>query len=287
MNSLRGRLITVFLVMALAAMGIIGFFAVNRSSNALIDVSWKEGDARASELGTKINAYLRGRIDVLEVEAEQSAIRGMNWEEQEPALAPLYDRFDFLDIFVADSRGEAAFVHRDVQGVNVKDRDYFKQAFSQKKAVISNPIENRATGDLTFVYAVPILGENGAVAGVLVASENLEAIAREVSSIQWGEKGYAFLADTRGILVAHPVKELVGKLNISEPSDKIAPELAAGMRRGLEGNSGRVEYYFNGIDQMNAYAPVPLTGWITGITAPQEQFLAPVRALRNIILVAS
>jgi len=271
--------------MALAAMGIIGFFAVNRSSNALIDVSWKEGDALVSELAGKINAYLQERAMIIQAQAERNVLQSMNWEEVEPSLASLYKEYDFFDIFVIDLEGRGRFVSREKEG-SYADRDYFVRAVKEKKSTITNPLISRSTGKHVFVMASPVLKEGKAV-GVLAATLTLDTLSQVVAEVQWGEGGYSYLTDTEGVLAAHPVKEFLGELNTTQAGDKISPELAAAMRRGLEGNSGRVECYFNGIDQMNAYAPVPLTGWLAALTAPREQFLAPVRALRNIILVAS
>jgi methyl-accepting chemotaxis protein len=191
-----------------------------------------------------------------------------------------------MDILVVALDGSVRFVGKEIDGVNVKDREYFRTALETKSPVISDPIAHKVTGKMTFVYAVPIV-EAGKVQGVLVVAENLDHIAQDVGGAAWGERGYGYVIDTRGILVAHPVQDHIGKTNLTVKSDQVAPELASAMQQGLKGNPGRVEYFFNGRDQMNAYAPVPLTGWLAAITAPREQFLAPVGALRNLILLAS
>ncbi len=285
MNSLRGRLIGIFLVVALSAMGIIGFFALSRSSQAIIDASWKEGDARAAHLGDRINAYLHERAMVIRMQADRHVVRGMNWEQVEPSLADLYNEYDFFDIFVIDLDGRGRFVSRDKEG-SYTDREYFIRAVKEKKSTITEPLISRSTGKQIFVIASPIIRENRVV-GVLAATITLDTLSQEVGAVRWGESGYSYLLDSKGILVVHPVKELIGELNATVASERIAPELAIAMQRGLKGDAGRVEYFFNGRDQMNAYAPVPLTGWLAALTAPREQFLAPVRALRNVILLAS
>jgi methyl-accepting chemotaxis protein len=285
-HSLRGRLIVVFLVMALSAMGIIGFFAVNRSSQAIMNATWKEGETLVQALASEMSDHIAEKTKVLKMQAEQPLVQEMDWEKQRPLLLPLYNEYGFVDVFVTNLQGETLSVRRNLPGPNIKDRNYFLQAIKERKTVISDLLVDRDTGVLSCVYASPIMN-NGEVVGVLCAMESLESLSEKVLALKWGDKGYGYLVDTRGILAAHPVKELQGNLNATVESDKIAPDLAAAMRRGLEGNSGRVEYHFNGLDQMNAYAPVPLTGWLAALTAPREQFLAPVRVLRNVILVAS
>ena len=275
----------IFLLVSLSAVAVVGLIAVNRSQTAIIDAAWKEGDALASGLAREVDAYLRERSIVVELQAEREFVRSMNWTEQEAGLAPLYDRYSFEDIFVADLDGNARFVQRKVEGINVKDRAYFIRAVKEQKSVISEPVVNRLTGALVFVYASPIIAD-GRVVGVLVASETSELISKEVASLVWGESGYAYLIDKSGVLVAHPVTDLLGKLNATVESERISSELANGMRDGLAGRAGRVEYFFNGRDQMNAYAPVPFTGWLAAVTVPTQEFLAPVRVIRNVIWIA-
>ncbi len=285
MNTLRGRLIVIFLLVSLSAVAVVGLIAVNRSQTAIIGAAWKEGNALASGLSEKVNAYLRERAMIISTQAERHVVRSMNWAEQESGLAPLYDQYAFVDIFVADVDGNARFVRREVEGVNIKDREYFIQAVKEKKNVISEPVVNRVTGALVFVYASPII-RDGKVLGVLVASESLESISKHVTSLVWGESGYAYLIDKSGVLLAHPAADLLGKLSLTVESDRVASELANGMRDGLAGRAGRVEYFFNGRDQMNAYAPVPYTGWLAAVTTPTQEFLAPVRVIRNAIWIA-
>jgi len=285
MNTLRARLIATFLIVAIAAVGVVGLLSVTRARQAIIDAAWKEGDALVSALSLEVNAYLRERSKVVEMQADRHVVRTMNWAEQEPSLVPLLEDYAFLDVFVADLDGNISFVKKGADGTNIKDREYFQQVLNGKKSVISPPLSHRVTKELTFFFAAPITKE-GKIVGVLVASENMANIAKEVASITWGQKGYAYLLDLHGLLVAHPVKDLVGTLNASVESERVAPELARAMRDGLAGKTGRVEYFFNGRDQMNAYAPVPLTGWLAAVTTPTAEFLTPVRAIQTAILIA-
>ena len=285
MNTLRARLIATFLIVAVAAVGVVGLLSVTRARQAIIDAAWKEGDALVSALSLEVNAYLRERSKVVEMQADRNVIRSMNWAEQDPALVPLLEDYAFMDVFVSDLDGNISFVKKGADGTNIKDRPYFQQVLKEKKSIISEPLAHRVTKELTFFYASPVTND-GKIVGVLVAAENMAQIGKAVASITWGQTGYAYITDFRGVLVAHPVKDYVGNLNLSIESDRVAPELAQAMRGGLAGNKGRVEYFFNGRDQMNVYTPVPHTGWVAAVTTPMAEFLAPVRAIQTAILIA-
>jgi methyl-accepting chemotaxis protein len=286
LNTLRFRLISSFLAVSLISLLVTGLIAITNFKSAVVESAWKEGEALAGALSQNVDAYLRERMSAVEQQAERRMIRSMDWGEQESALAPLYGRYGFLDVFVADSVGNARFVQRNVEGVNVKDREYFEKVFQGKKSFLSEPILNRTTGALTYVYAAPIINDDR-VEGVLVASENLEALTGLVGETVWGKTGYSYMTDQSGLLIAHPVKDFIGSLNPSVEGDKVAPELAAATRNGLAGNSGRTDYFFNGRDQMNTYFPVPFTGWLVASTTPMEEFLGPVREMQRILIVVA
>ncbi|PKL02799.1 MAG: hypothetical protein CVV55_02620, partial [Synergistetes bacterium HGW-Synergistetes-2] len=239
MNTLRVRLIVTFLLVSIAAVSVVGLLSVNRARQAIIDTAWKEGEALVSALSANIDGVLRDRASILKVMAGQSAVRSMNWAEQQAALTPLYDQYDFSSIFVAGLDGVVHDVKLGVQEINVKDRDYFQKAIKEKKTVISEPVMHKKTGAWTYFYASPIV-KDGAVVGILAAAENLENIAEIVASTVWGRSGYAYLLDGAGVLVAHPVKELIGELNATVEGERVAPELARGMRDGLAGAKGKL-----------------------------------------------
>ena len=285
MNTLRARLISIFLIVAIAGVGAVGLISLTRARQAIIDSAWKEGEASALALSTNVENYILERAKVLEILARQDSVSSMILEEQQKALVPLYDQYSFSDIFIAGLDGGTSDAKLGPQQVNIKDREYFQKAVKEKKTVVSQPAVNRKTGDLTFFYASPIM-KSGEVVGVLVAGNVMENLSKTASSVVWGQSGYAYLLEHTGVIIAHRVQEFVGTLNPSIESDKVAPELAQGMRDGLKGNRGTIEYFFNGRDQMNAYVPVPYTGWLAAVTTPTEEFLGPVRAIQTAILIS-
>jgi len=286
MNTLRGRLIALFLLVALSSVALVGFLAVNRSRSIIVETVWKEGRVLASSLAKEIDAHLRERLALLEFLSMHRQVRGMNRDEQREILSPLFERYGFLEVGVADLEGNIVSNRQEGHVVNVADRDYFIRTLKEKKPMISDPIASRVTGAMSFAYVLPVL-DGGDLVGVLVALESLQALSQRVAETTWGKSGYAYLLNAKGVAVAHPVAEVLGVLNGTEESEKISPELARAMRDGLSGNSGTAEYRFNGVEQMNAYAPVPVGGWLAAVTVPAEEPLAPARELRNVVLLVS
>ncbi len=286
MNSLRGRLIALFLFVVLSSVVIVGVLAVNQSRALIVETAWKEGRVLAATLSKEIDAHLRERLALLEFLSAHRQVRGMNREEQMEILSPLFERYGFLEVGVADLQGNIPSNRQEGLVVNVADRDYFIRTLKEKKPMISDPIASRVTGAMSFAYVLPVI-DGGELVGVLVALESLQALSQRVGETTWGKSGYAYLLNAKGVAVAHPVSEILGVLDGTVESDKIAPELVRATRDGLSGNSGTAEYRFDGVDQMNAYAPVPVSGWLAAVTVPAAEPLAPARMLRNVVLLVS
>ena len=53
------------------------------------------------------------------------------------------------------------------------------------------------------------------------------------------------------------------------------------MNKMLSGQKGVEAYVFKGTPKICGFAPVPIAGWALGATQDEDEFLGPVRAIRN------
>ncbi|WP_026368647.1 methyl-accepting chemotaxis protein [Aminiphilus circumscriptus] len=284
MKTLRGRLIGTFLILSLSALGILGYIAVDRSRQALMDAAKKEGLALADTAAIKIDTLVRQLQFLLESQAQRLEIRGMNWELQKATLAEATKGVGFLDVFIIDPTGQG----RSISGKtgDYANRSYFKAVMETKKTSISEPLISKSTGQSVVAFAVPVIGYGEDPVAVLMSTVRTEDLTAFVASMTWGKTGYAFIADKGGIVTAHPNKELVGNLNISEAGELVPAPLAQGVRKALEGAGGLVEYTFKDTEYIAAYAPISTSGWALVLQAPAKEILAPVQSLKTSILVA-
>ncbi len=281
--SIKGRLLVVFLAISFFAVGIVSFVAISQSEKALIDATWKEGESIIQALGDNTNAYFKECLFALTTGADRAVVKTMDWEKQEPFLIPLKEFYQFDDLYVMWPDGTTRLVGNSKE-YNWGDRGYFKQTMNGKKASVTDPFIFRATNKLVTVVTAPII-DAGKVVGVLAATVTTNALNDMAASVKWGEKGYAALIDSKGIIVAHPKRDMVGKLNVAQESHDVPAAFAQAVREGLRGNKGHGEYAFQGKDTMILYVPIPLTDWCAMLVAPKGQFLAPVRSLEKTILM--
>ncbi|MCI1694785.1 methyl-accepting chemotaxis protein [Aneurinibacillus aneurinilyticus] len=112
----------------------------------------------------------------------------------------------------------------------------------------------------------------------LIAAIKLEAIGSYINQIKIGQSGYAYLVNKSGLVLAHPVKEYVAKLNINKQS--FGPSM-------LQTQKGQMEYTSEGKQQLTSFHPVEQTGWIVAITLESKEAYAAIWQTRYVILTVS
>ncbi len=187
-------------------------------------------------------------------------------------LAKVKDDYVYYeDICVADGKGEviAASDKETINKFNVKDRLYF-QSSMKGDVYVSEVLKSRGSGNPVFVVSAPI-EDKDKVTGVFFGIVDLNAFTGLfVDPIKVGQTGYAYLYDKRGLLIAHPDKSNILKLNMNE--------FDFGKRMLAQGN-GIINYEYKGVDKIVAFRTIPGIGWTLGVSAATDELLAPVRNL--------
>jgi signal transduction histidine kinase len=112
--------------------------------------------------------------------------------------------------------------------------------------------------------------------GVTVAEVNLKLIWDEISQIRTGRKGYAYVVDARGLLIAHPDIGLVlRKTNLSALSQVKAA------RKGIIGaaaTTGRVQIAggIGGGKVLTAHGRIDRLGWTVFVESPLGEAFGPI-----------
>ena len=179
---------------------------------------------------------------------------------------------DAKGVVISDSLGGSN------KGINTSDRDYF-QAAKAGKAMVSQPVRSKKTGNPVVVVAAPIPSSGGFV-GAMAAIMKLDVLSQKITATKIGQTGYAFMNDKNGLLVAHPDPKLIMELNSN--TIKGMEEIS---RRMQAGETGVCQYVFRGVAKQAGFAPVPLTGWSVAATQDEAEYMAPVDRIRDAVLV--
>ena len=155
----------------------------------------------------------------------------------------------------------------------------FTQAVSDK--IWFGPVEFRRGSEPYMTIALAHVGKNS---GVTVADVNLKLIWDVISAIRVGDKGYAFVVDGKGRLIAHPDLSLVLRDTDFSRLPQVRQALDANARAepgaaatpGPSVGAAEIATAFDGAEVLTAYAVAPHTHWIVFVQQPLSEALASV-----------
>ncbi|WP_245809380.1 methyl-accepting chemotaxis protein, partial [Desulfamplus magnetovallimortis] len=298
--TLKSKLIIGGVVASILPLIVVGLFAINKSSSALVSVSRGQAELTAQSLAAMVNHSMEQEIEKAQTMASEPLIKKMIQKIKsesienasgeisalESYLSDVYRKigknYDFF--FVTDSSGliiaDSAEGKFRQQKISVADRDYFQSAMSGN-VIIGEPVISKASGESVVVVAVTLKNSSNSFAGILASVVKLTALSDEITQVKIGETGYPFMVAKDGLFIAHPVKEYIFDLNVAKLQGM--EEIA---RRSLAHESGVEKYRFKGVDKIAGFAPVDSTGWSLVVTQNESEFMAPVVSIRNVVLLA-
>ncbi|MCP3876498.1 MAG: methyl-accepting chemotaxis protein [Desulfobacteraceae bacterium] len=299
-RSLKFKLIIGGILAVVVPLAVVGLFAINKSSSALVSAAKGQASQVAGDLATMMDVAIEQEVKLasgmaLEPMVENVAAKVLEGG-QENASAEIKALDNFLvkvfkqigsgyDImFVATSNGKTISDSMGgalrEKGISVADRDYFISAKTGKIS-IGTPVLSKASGKPVFVIAIPLKSNSGKFTGVFGTVVQLDSLSDKITKVKIGQTGYPFMIDKTGLTIAHPKKEFILELNLGGLKG-----MESITRQMMTKKSGVDTYRFKGIDKIAGFAPVAVTGWSIGVTQNESEFMAPVYTIRNVVLGA-
>lgn len=299
-TTMRAKLMVLFLPFFIVSFGILSGVSYYVSQQAL-DKSLNETAAAVSaDYGARAGAQISELVLQLEGLVQMPSLEAGTDRAQIIAdMAAAQTRIGkFQTIFYVKPDGNG-FRSNGTDG-NYRERAYIKQVLTTGKPYISEMIVSRTTGRASVMIAVPLLAQNQ-VAAVIAGSFPLDNLTDAIRELKFLDSGYGFIADDRGLILAHPNnEELVGKLNLLEKQIHTEVELKEHelddalirlVRTSAdEGKPVQGTYTFNGSQLLSAVSPIDLPGgqrWVMLVTAPEEEADAPIATLNRTLLSAA
>ena len=289
MNSIRGKMLLWFgvpVTLLFLLLGAVNYIQVKNTVFPLNEKLSREVlAARAAEIGRLMHGY----ISEIRTMSRDDILREGSWEEiKADILARAVTRnADYEMVFYADLKGDFITSTNDVG--NVGDRGYFRAIIGEgAQSFISNPLVSRSTGKNIFVVACPVFDLRGERKGVIAATVLLDTLTSIVSSIRMGEKGFGYVVDGTGLLIAHPSDEWRLKLNLLTSAELGFQGLDEAGRMIVAGRPGLVRYRRpDGSKMIAIFDLIPDTpGWFLGLALSEEELTGKVTSLvRQIILL--
>jgi methyl-accepting chemotaxis protein len=236
-----------------------------------------------------IDIQLKKELKTVLALAENSRVIGaLTGSSGKGDLGLYLDRFqkdsgmsgDYQAILVADLEGNIAGASDDIYlGINIADRTYFKLAVNGQNN-FGQVQFNKVTGEPFVPVAAPVRDSGGKIVGVLAVILSMKPFEDYMKGIVIGKTGYLVISDNTGLVLVHPVRENVNKLNLTT-----IPGMEEVVSDALSGKTGIKEYTFNGMRKMAGYTSVETNGWIILSTLPMREFTANLTDLARTIII--
>ncbi len=277
--NLKMKFLLPILGVAIVGMVILTVVSFNASKKALEGNIRSQMTQMTQSLALQINNWVVDhQEDVQTLANTTEMIAAINNAEARTQahdlLAEVYSAYGSYEFLAAvnDDGQVVVASNQELVGLNLSQRDYFRQAI-QGKDVLSEVLISKASGAPVFSIATP-LKKQGQTVGVLIGVVDMNSFSDAfIKPVKAGNRGYAYLVDDKGRFVAHPDK------------DKLINSGIAGYDWGqtiLRQKSGFQEYPWNGVDKIVSYRPVEATGWVIAFGAELDDIFAPIVTVRNI-----
>ena len=275
----RGRLIAIISPLLLAACSIVAATAYFNAASALTENAGMSLELVAEQGAAIIETEVQLQKVAIEGIAHEQAIRSMDLSIMMPVLEKEAARMDYLGMGVVTPDYVAHYP--DGSTTDLTGRDYIKKAFAGETN-LSDVIINRQINAPVMMAAAPIHDNNDKIVGVLIGRLPGSVLSDITSNIRYGEGGYAYAIDGKGVLIAHDNIDLVmDQRNFVEEgkTDEQYAMLGQMMQKMTEGKSGFEQYWFSGSDRFFGYAPIHGTDWSIAVGAERDHVLARQKQL--------
>ena len=162
-------------------------------------------------------------------------------------------------------------------------REWYTRAKNTGSLGWANVTVDAVRDNLIVTCSKPVFDIKHNMLGVMGADVTVETINLKIINSQVGRKGYAFLLDSMGRVIARPGLQ-AGDVRWDEsyqPENLLQsgnPELVGIVKEMISGNTGISRCKFEDGDKYIAYSPITRTGWSIGIVMPLEEIIAPAMA---------
>ncbi len=234
--------------------------------------------AQAENVARQLTAAIDNQTGLLQLLADSPPLRAGDWESARYELERFQVRHqEIATLTIIDAVGKE---RAQVSIIDVEPPCVWDEAPCFRTAMKGEIY----AGDLHFIsglgqrllVAVPIFDRaRQEVIGVLAAQLSLRPLLEQLNATQIGEKGYVYLVDGQGRIIAHPDISLV----LAQVDGRSIPEVDDLLNGGLEQNERAPSEYdsLSGERVFGVHAPVEKLGWGVIAEQPVDEALALMR----------
>ncbi|MDA3901802.1 MAG: methyl-accepting chemotaxis protein [Spirochaetes bacterium] len=255
-----------------------------QASNALAGQVEEVLPRTALNAASIVRAILDRHIATATQIADTPYIKSLDPELQMVVLKQA-ERSGFMQLGFIQLNGDVTL--SDGSQTNVSDRPYFKDTMAGNVHV-SDVFLHRILKVPVMIISVPVRDENRLIIGAVLAVMRASWLSETVDELGYGKKGYAYIIDHTGTLIAHGNRDFVNEqrnfLEEGKTNQDFA-KLSQMFQRMVEGETGFDQYPFFGSVRFFGYAPIPDTSWSIAVGAHKKDVFHQLPMMRVTIIV--
>jgi PAS domain S-box-containing protein len=296
-SSIRSKFIAIFVILGVMPLILVGFFAYNSASNALLLQTREQLGNLADKTAQQIDTFFEGvekdinllsnfpfiQLSFLQFEFGQRLDTAKRLVEEYEKNNQYYRQIHLINL-----QGRSILSvprHTNENPELFHDLDWFTSAL-EKEIFLSDIIWGNHFADSFLILAKKVYDFENHIkpVGILVFKIRLSAFTRFVSSLKIGTQGYCFLLNDKGYLIYHPDQSLNLTNTFGENGDANLAHLIKRMQSRAHGFG---EYLFKKRKKYMVFAPCRKKNWSVGITLQRSEFMADIIKLRQSMMTFS
>lgn len=188
---------------------------------------------------------------------------------------------DFAYVFFCEPDGT---IHTDTgQTANVSDRDYYQAIMvNGMDSYIENPVVSKITGKTVYHICVAAYNSNKEKTGFFAGAVSVEQLQNMVRNVTIGAKGFLFVLDGTGSVIAHPDVRMFQK-NLLKSDQKMTVAIVNEMLQGKMGYGTITDNIYG--RSVIFYAPVSGTPWSVAAIIPDSQINTVAERLGSSLII--
>ncbi len=222
-NTVKAKLISSLLCICLVPLVFLGVFTTLQSYSILTEKLEVTSEQTLVEIDRGITNYFTTMSNSVEMLAVNYDFANLDEKPEYGAFVQMLLKDthstdeNLIGVYYGTEKKKFLLYPEEEMGdYDPTTRDWYKLAVSKKgEVVITSPYLDATNGKIVVTIAKAVVKE-GNIVGVVGLDLALDKLSESMSEIKIGKEGYLAIADSEGIMISHPDKELIGKSSIKK-----------------------------------------------------------------------
>ncbi|KAB3527279.1 methyl-accepting chemotaxis protein [Alkaliphilus serpentinus] len=279
MKRLKFRIAIAFTLISVLLFLTTGIAASIFSKGSLVEVSEILSNEVVQSNADTISEYITARISELKHIAQYDNLKTMDIEGSMDYLIRVAEESEYESIAIVRPNGQAWTTTGAT--LDLSKSPYMKEIFQNGASTfVSDPFLAKSSGNIIISVAQVIVDDSGKKVGVLSAALTLSKITEISEGINIEEKGFGWIVNQNGLIIAHKDPEVAMIEDIVEYEEGVYKEVKVHKNELLESPHGVIETFVKDEEVYLFYSTIDHTlNWRLVVEIPQSVLLSSISKL--------